>query len=117
MATFVAALALVGALSACSSSAKKTVNQVGARAAAEAVRAQLKAADLKSGETVRDIDRLQKAIDKVPGDPTVTGLTDKNKDGKDDDGNVQFAVGNQSACLNAQDNGRIDVSNGRCQAG
>jgi len=109
--TLALALALAGA---CSSSAKKTVNQVGARASAEAVRAQLKAADLKNGESVRDMKRLNDAIDRLPGGVTVTGLTDKDKDGKDDDGNVQFTVGNQSACLTAHDNGRIDVSNGSC---
>jgi hypothetical protein len=101
-------------LTACSSSAKKTVNQVGARAAAEAVRAQLKAADLKDGESVRDMKRLNDAIDQLPGDPTVTGLTDKDKDGKDDDGDVLFTVGRESACLTAHDNGIVDVSNGSC---
>ena len=100
--------------SACSSSTKKIVNQVGARAAAEAVRAQLKAADLKNGESVRDMKRLNDAIDRLPGDPTVTGLKDTNDDGKDDDGNVQFTVGKESACLTAHDNGTIDVSNGAC---
>ena len=110
----VLAVAVASVLSACGSSTKKTVNQVGARAAAEAVRAQLKAADLKNGETVRDLRRIQDAIDKLPGDPTITGLADKNNDGKDDDGDVQFTVGNQSACLSAHDNGRIDVSDGAC---
>ena len=114
--TLVVIILMLGlsALTACSSSTKKTVNQIGARASAEAVRAQLKAANLKNGETVRDMKRLNDAIDRIPGDPTVTGLTDKNNDGKDDDGNVLFTVGKQSACLTAHDNGIIDVSNGSC---
>jgi hypothetical protein len=57
---------------------------------------------------------LEDAADKVPGSPDVTGITDSNRDGKDDDGKVQFAVGDQHACLTAHDNGNIDVTDGAC---
>lgn len=111
--TFIVALLLVGA-AACSSDAKKTIDQAGARAAAEAIRGQLKAANLKSGETVRTVTVLQRAADNIPGSPAITGIADANRDGKDDDGNVTVKVGNATACVRAKDNGAVDVSDGAC---
>src|SRR3954454_18724216 len=105
---------LLVAVAACSSDAKKTLNQAGARTAAEAMRAQLKAADLKSGETVRSVAVLQNAADNIPGSPDISGIADANHDGKDDDGKVTVTVGSERACLSAQDNGTVDVSDGAC---
>ena len=101
-------------LAACGSSAKKSLNQAGARAAAEAARGVLKSTKLDKGQTVRSVSVLKDATDKVPGSPTVTGITDSNGDGKDDDGKVQFTVGGEHACLTAQDNGNVDVTDGAC---
>ncbi len=101
-------------VAACSSSAKSSLNQAGARAAAEAARGVLKSKHLSEGQTVRSVSVLRDAVDKVPGSPQVTGITDSNGDGKDDDGKVQFTVGDQHACLTAKDNGNVDVTDGMC---
>ena len=106
--------AVLVAAAACSSSAKDTVNQAGARAAAEAMRAQLKATNLGSGQTVRTVSVLRDAARNIPGSPTVTGITDGDNDGKDDDGLVTVTVGDQSACLTANDNGNVDVTDNAC---
>jgi hypothetical protein len=108
------AIAACVCVAACSSSAKQTLNQAGARAAAETARAVLKSQNLKQGETVRSVSVLKAAADKVPGSPDVTGITDANGDGKDDDGKVEFTVGDQHACLTAHDNGSVDVTDGTC---
>lgn len=112
------ATAVVGAVlvvaAACSSSAKDTVNQAGARAAAEAMRAQLKANNVGNGQTVRTVAVLRAAARNIPGSPTVEGITDADNDGKDDDGKVTITVGGQSACLTANDNGSVDVTDNAC---
>jgi hypothetical protein len=110
----VGAIALVAALTSCGSSAKSTLNKAGARAAAEAMRGELKSAQLKNGQTIRDVTVLQSAADKLPGSPTIAGLVDANHDGKDDDGKVDVSVGTQHACVTANDNGRVDVTDGAC---
>lgn len=98
----------------CSSSAKQSLNQAGARAAAEATRGILKSKNLSQGQTVRSVSVLKDATNDLPGSPDVTGITDSNGDGKDDDGKVQFTVGNGHACLTAHDNGTVDVTDGAC---
>lgn len=109
-----AAVTALLCVAACSSSAKKTLSQAGARAAVETARGVLKAQNLKQGETVRSVSVLKDAADKVPGSPDVTGITDADGDGKDDDGKVEFTVGDQHACLTAHDNGNVDVTDGAC---
>ena len=99
---------------ACSSEAKQTVNEATARAAAETMRATLKADNLKNGETVQNVSILQAAADKIPGSPQVSGIQDANNDRKDDDGKVTITVGNESACLTAHTNGDIDVTDNAC---
>jgi hypothetical protein len=101
-------------VAACSSSAKKSLNEAGARAAAETARGVLKSKNLEQGESLRNVSVLNDAVDKVPGSPEITGISDGNGDGKDDDGNVQFTVGDQHACLTVQDNGAVDVTDGTC---
>jgi hypothetical protein len=110
------AVVIIACLSvaACGSSAKKSLNEAGARAAAETARGVLKSKNLDKGETVRSVSVLQDAVSKIPGSPDVTGISDGNGDGKDDDGKVQFTVGDQHACLTAQDNGSVDVTDGAC---
>jgi hypothetical protein len=90
------------------------VGSAGARGAAEAMRAALEATDLEGDETVRDVAVLQENADDVPGSPTVTGIEDADGDGKDDDGKVQLAVGDQEACVTVSDSGEIDVSGEAC---
>jgi hypothetical protein len=99
-------------------SAREQVEDVagsaGARAAAEAMRGVLEAEDLAPEETLRTMTVLQESVDDLPGDPTVTGIEDTDGDGKDDDGNVEFAVGDQRACVTVADNGDISVSGDAC---
>ena len=102
------------ALTSCGSSAKRTIDEARARTAAEAVRAQLKAAQPQPGHTVRDVNALRTAADRIPGSPRITGLTDADHDGKDDDGKVDIAVGKEHACVTAHDNGTVDVTSGAC---
>jgi len=78
------------------------------------MRATLKADDLKNGETVQHVSVLQAAADKIPGSPHISGIQDTNNDGKDDDGKVTIAVGDESACLTAHTNGDIDVTDDAC---
>jgi hypothetical protein len=110
----VGAVALIAVLTSCGSSAKSTLNQAGARAAAEAMRGELKSTQLKNGQSIRDVTVLQSAAAKLPGSPAITGLVDANHDGKDDDGKVDISVGAQHACVTTNDNGRVDVSDGAC---
>jgi hypothetical protein len=93
---------------------ESTLNEVGARGR-EAMRAELKATQLKDGQTIRDLSVLHSAAANLPGSPAVTGLVDAaNHDGKDDDGKVDIAVGAQHACVTTNDNGRVDVTDGAC---
>jgi hypothetical protein len=85
-----------------------------ARTAAETIRATLIARDLPDGQTVRDVAVLQDAAGDAPGDAEISGIEDGDGDGKDDDGAVAVGVGDQQACLRAQDNGDVEVSSGAC---
>ena len=82
--------------------------------AAEAIRAALQAENLDANQTVRDVAVLQESVADIPGDPSVSGIDDADGDGKDDDGKVQVAVGDQTACITVQDNGDISVSSDSC---
>jgi hypothetical protein len=94
--------------------AEDAAGSVGARAAAEAMRASLQGRDLESDQTVRDVEVLENTAGDLPGDPTVSGIEDADGDGRDDDGKVQFTVGDQEACVTVDDNGEISVSGEAC---
>jgi len=110
------------ALGACSDSNGKNAREqvedavggAGAHAAAESMRVALEAHDLKAGQTLRDVDVLRENADDVPGDPKVSGITDSNRDGKDDDGKVELTVGDQSACLVVNDQNDVSVDDDTC---
>jgi hypothetical protein len=78
------------------------------------MRGALLAEDLDAGETVRHVSVLREAADDVPGDPDVTGIEDGDGDGRDDDGKVELATGDQRACLTVAGNGEVDVSSDPC---
>jgi hypothetical protein len=94
--------------------AEDAAGSAGARAQAEAMRVALQAKSLPADQTVRDVGVLQDAADSLPGDVTVSGLSDADGDGKDDDGKIQFTVGDQHACVTVADNGEISVSGDAC---
>jgi hypothetical protein len=99
-------------------SAKDKAGEAGARAAAEAFRASLKAQDDDVPGGVRNVDVLREAAKDLPGDPEITGIDDADGDGRDDDGYVQAKVGDESACITLPESGDdIDVSGGACPAG
>jgi hypothetical protein len=120
---------LVGA-AACSDDASDTagdaideveerVGEAGARAGAEAFRVTLREQDADGAAGgLRTIEILQTAADDLPGDPEITGIEDGNGDGIDDDGYVQFVVGDESACVMVPESGdEIDVTGGACPTG
>jgi len=78
---------------------KDAVGGATARATAEALRASLKADKGARENGLRSIDAINSAVDRLPGDPDVSGITDSDNDGFDDDGKVQITVGDQEACL------------------
>jgi hypothetical protein len=94
--------------------AEDVAGATGARASAEALRGLLQAKNLDANETLRSVAVLQAAADDLPGSPSVTGIDDQDGDGKDDDGKVQIAVGDQVACVSVQDNGETSVSSDSC---
>jgi hypothetical protein len=100
-------------------SAKQKAGEAGARAAAEAFRASLKAQDADNATGgVRNAAALQDAAKDLPGDPEITGINDADGDGRDDDGYVQAKVGDENACITLPESGDdIDVSGGACPAG
>jgi hypothetical protein len=91
-------------------------NTVGARAAAESFRAAIKADDLDDARGgARELALLQDKADALPGDPVAEGITDADGDGIDDDGRVEFVVGDAVACVTLPASGDdIDVTDGRC---
>ena len=100
-------------------SAKDKVGEAGARAAAEAYRASLKAHDTDDASGgVRNVEALRVVVKDLPGDPEITGIDDADRDGRDDDGYVQATVGDKNACITLPETGDdIDVSGGACPAG
>jgi hypothetical protein len=98
--------------------AKEKAGEAGARASAEAFRVSLKAQDTDDASGgVRNVDALRSAAEDLPGDPDITGITDGDGDGRDDDGYVQADVGDESACVTLPETGDdIDVSGGACPA-
>jgi hypothetical protein len=108
----VSTTALIGACD----EAEEKAKQAGARASAEALRVSLKAQDSDAGTGgVRNIEVLREAADDLPGDVDVTGVSDGNGDGIDDDGLVEVSVDDEFACVTLPESGdKIDVSGGRC---
>ena len=95
--------------------AEDLIQEGGARAAAETVRASLVARNLDEDEHLRDVAVLEEAIDNVPGGPEVSGLDDGDGDGRDDDGRLQLKVGDESACVAVSEDGQtVDVEGGAC---
>jgi hypothetical protein len=87
-----------------------------ARAAAEAFRAAIKAEDLDDAAGgAREVALLEESSGDLPGDPVAEGIADANGDGIDDDGFVEFVVGDAVACVTLPESGDdIDVTDGRC---
>lgn len=86
----------------------------GARAVAEAFRGALLAEDLEPDQTLRDVDVLEAAADGVPGTPDISGIEDADGDGRDDDGEVEAATGDQAACVTVAENGEVEVAGESC---
>ena len=120
------ALALAAAsFSACGDDGDDTLDEVaetvgeatdtaGARASAEALRALLVQEDHDDGEDRRSVEVLERNVDRLPGDPDVSGIEDADGDGLDDDGRVQVTVGDESACLTVAASGDVEVEDGEC---
>lgn len=98
---------------------EEQVGEAGARAGAEAFRASLGTQDVDDASGGRrNVEVLQAAADDLPGDPEVTGIEDGDGDGVDDDGYVQFVVGDESACVEVPESGdEVDVTGGDCPSG
>jgi vacuolar-type H+-ATPase subunit H len=95
--------------------AAETADEGAARAQAEALRTAIRADDDLAEDSARDVDLVQDAIEDLPGDVTVTGLDDEDRDGLDDDGLVTVTVDDSSACVSLPAEGdEIDVSGGAC---
>ena len=126
----IAALAVLG-LSACSDDTRDKIGDAAgevqedvesategarARAAAEAFRASIKADDLDDAAGgARELALLQESSEDLPGDPVADGIVDGDGDGIDDDGFVEFVVGDATACVTLPVTGDdIEVSGGRC---
>ena len=98
-------------------SIKEKAGEAGARAAAEAFRASLKAQNDDVPGGVRNVEVLREAAKDLPGDPEITGIDDSDGDGRDDDGHVQAKVGDENACITVPETGDdIDVTGGACPA-
>jgi len=57
---------------------------------------------------------IEAAVRDLPGDPEVSGIEDADGDGRDDDGNVNVRVDDESACVTVHDNGEVNVSDDAC---
>ncbi|HUP72023.1 MAG TPA: hypothetical protein VM282_03150 [Acidimicrobiales bacterium] len=68
---------------------------------------------VRQGESLDSMSVLQEAARDLPRSPTVTGLSDTNGDGRDDDGKVQIEVDDSFACVVVTGTD-IDVSSTRC---
>ena len=92
--------------------ASSAVDSAGARGAAEYVHGRVKAAD---DQDPRSVELLQGYVDDLPSQAKVTGLDDQDGDGLDDDGKVQFTVGDKSSCLTIPETGTdTQVSDDAC---
>jgi len=92
--------------------ASSAVDSAGARGAAEYVRGRVKAAD---DQDPRSVELLQGYVDDLPSQAKATGLDDQDGDGLDDDGKVEFTVGDKSSCLTIPESGNdTQVSDDAC---
>jgi hypothetical protein len=95
------------------SDVKENANDTAARAVAEAYRAALKAKG--GGQSLRTVTLLNEAADTLPGSPDISGITDSDGDGLDDDGKVQVKVNSGQACVTVPATGDlVDVNGGAC---
>jgi len=95
--------------------AEDEVGEAGARAAAEAFRAALKADDGGDEAGLRSVAVLEENSGDLPGDPEVLGIDDGDGDGTDDDGKVELKVSDKSACVTVPETGKeVDVTDGVC---
>lgn len=95
---------------------ESATDEARARSAAEAFRVSIKAADLDDAAGgAREVAMLQQSGEDLPGDPIAQGIVDGDGDGVDDDGFVEFVVGDAVTCVTLPVTGDdIDVSGGRC---
>jgi hypothetical protein len=93
----------------------RAANQVGARAVAESFRVALEIRDLDDGERQYDVAVITAVVTGLPGDPDAVGVVDRDGDGADDDGKVQFRSNDESACVTISKTGEdTKVSDGSC---
>ena len=86
-----------------------------ARAAAEELRARIKANGTASTQGARSMAAIGESSVDIAGDPEVAGVTDADGDGMDDDGKVQVNVGTGSACVTLPATGTdTTVEGGAC---
>lgn len=95
---------------------EESLDEAGARGAAESFRVSLKAQETDDDAGgVRAVDALNEAADDIPGDPEILGIADGDGDGADDDGLVEIRVGEELACVRLPTSGNeIDVTGGAC---
>jgi hypothetical protein len=91
----------------------EVAESAGARAIAEAYRLVLFADDHPDADR-RQVAILQESVDDLPGDPDITGITDDDGDGLDDDGKVEVRVNDEVACVSVATDGGVDVTGGAC---
>ena len=84
-----------------------------ARAVAEIIRLALFEDDGPDTDR-RKVAVLQESVDDLPGSPDVSGITDDDGDGLDDDGAVEVRVNDEVACLTVAEDGEVDVTGGAC---
>ena len=68
---------------------------------------------VRQGESLDSMSVLQEAARDLPRSPTVTGISDANGDGRDDDGKLEIAVDDSYACVIVTA-ANIDVTGARC---
>jgi hypothetical protein len=98
--------------------AKNALGTASANAAAQAFRADLKVRSEKNKKSARGVNLLRQVAKDTTGvmsGATITGITDTNKDHRDDDGKVQIEVAKKFACVTISSDGtNTTVSNGKC---
>ena len=91
------------------------IEETKAYAAAQELRARMKANDTANEEGVRSVAALEESTEDLMGDPDVTGIEDGDGDGLDDDGKVKVDVDDSSACLTLHEEGEYTtVEGGAC---
>jgi hypothetical protein len=84
-----------------------------ARGQAELLRERIKDAADGDASLWPTVTIIEGAVEELPGNPTVSGVTDEDGDGLDDDGKVSLSIDESHACvaIGADD---IDVSGDAC---